>query len=286
MDVNSRHAPAAYPLSRWEGPPRGIGPVLRAFGEAMLIGLLVAAMDLCDSGASGLEWIFPAYLVAGLVLGFRRGADSWACWPLLGASLFVAHVAAIRCGLGSPYVEADLSKAQVTLLVIAPAGLGLAAGALARGVVAIDRQWRAQRGRGLPFVPRTLRGWTLAVAGIGLALGLVRLATLHPQRDHAAGSNEGRFPEVRPSMTAGRPQGDAAADSWEGRFQEVRPGMTASQVEAKLGPPTFKEGSPEGGEEVWKYESGPGDASRDFKRWVFLNRGKVKSTQGDFDREH
>ena len=138
------------------------------FVQASMAGMLLGLADVLSSDGAG--WVLFAYFWAGAILGSVHAGRAWPCWPPLGASLYAAHLAAITCGRGPPYVEPSIQAARQTLWLVFPTGLGLALGSATRWAAAA-LGWPRPPVR---LAPRTTRGLLASVAGIGIALGVLR----------------------------------------------------------------------------------------------------------------
>ena len=232
-------------------PLRALQPI----GESLLIG---SALGLADSRYAGdLDWIIPAYVVAGLGLGYRHAGRAWPCWVPLGVGLYLAHVAAIAFGRQPPYVEATYAAARWTLLALLPAGLGLALGAGVRWLLAVAGWFRRKDGPSVQLWPRTISGMIVTIAKLAITWSLTRWVLFDSGTMYAPGFSEGRF-------------------------QEVHAGMTTDQVEAILGPPIGKRDWQTPDNQMWAYTDQASATSNYHRRWIMVESGKVIIVINDY----
>ena len=229
--------------------------VLRPIGEASLTGL---ALGLADSRYAGeFHWAVPAYLLAGLVLGFRHAGRAWPCWVPLGVGLYIAHIVAIALGRQPPYVEESYLAARQTFFVLPLAGLALALGAGVRWVLALAGWFPRKDGSPVRLWPRTIAGMIAFIAKLAVTWSLTQWALFGSGTQYAPGFSESRF-------------------------QQVYVGMTTDQVEALLGPPIDKLGWGTPGVQRWAYTNQVSATSNFHRRWVFVEGGKVATVVNDY----
>ncbi|WP_165227495.1 hypothetical protein [Aquisphaera insulae] len=238
-------------LKAWSRSPGG-GRIL-AFGEAAVLGLAIGIAD--TRIADGPSWQLPAYLVAGFVLGARHAGRAMLCWLPLGVGMYLAHVGAIGLGVKPPYVEENDRFAEICLLELVPAGLGLMAGGLARRFLAARGPFRRPGVPPVRFLPRTTRDVLVVVACLAVGLALVRRAAF-PPTVYAKGFTEARFALIHERMTA-------------------------DKVLAILGPPLTKLRAGDG-PEAWLYSDQYHDTANFDRRWVFMKDGVVESIVNDY----
>lgn len=229
---------------------------IRPAVEAMVVGLLIGLVDAFTTNTGDATLI--AYLLAGIALGVRHAGRAWSCWPPLGLSLYLVHVAAIACGRRPPYVESDFDAARVTLQFCVPAGLGLGFGTIVRRLLVAFGLFDRTKGPAVRILPRSAKGWLIAVALVGVSLAWLRWVFVDSSTIYSE-----RYDEAK--------------------FHTVREGMTASEVEALLGPPIYEGKVYESSSErLWAYSRGTSGTSNYWRRWIFVNDGKVESVVADF----
>ncbi len=225
----------------------------RATCEAFILGLLIGFADTCHDYS---PWPTAlAYVLAGMWLGFRHAGNACVCWPVLGVSLYIAHIVAIECGRQPPYVEENYRYAERCLIVIVPSGLGLLIGALTRAAVfASDPSTRRLRPQ-VRLLPSTTWELIVAVACIASGLGCLH-RVMFPPTIYASGYDEARF-------------------------KAIQQGMTEAQVIAALAQPlrrtTWQDGSV-----LWNYSEGVTPSSDYERRWVIFRGGIVDSVVNDY----
>ncbi len=240
--------------SKFQNPPlsRLIGRH-RAVWESLAVGLLLGFTD--SNYAGDVKFIFPAYFVAGALIGVRHAGRAFPCWPLLGASLYAVHVVAIACGRKPPYVEENYRIAEQCLGVIIPSGLGIMAGAGVRVALSTFGWFHRNSGPPVRFLPKTTREMMVAVACIGVELGCLK-QMMFPPTIYSAGYDEARF-------------------------HAIREGMTTDQVKSSLGSPLRKE-SYLGGNETWAYSDQYTYLSNYERRWIMVKGGLVHGVISDY----
>ncbi|QEH32340.1 hypothetical protein OJF2_08100 [Aquisphaera giovannonii] len=229
------------------------GSALLAVVEATAVGLAYGIADTRISGDEGRH--FLAFLAAGVALGFRHAGRAMLCWLPLGVGLYLAHVVAIARGARPPFVEENVRFSEACLFALIPAGLSLMLGALVRVSLASNGVLRREAGPPVRFLPRTTRDVLVAVACLGVGLGLLRRAAFPPTI-------------YAPGFT-------------EARFAQIREGMTAGQVLSILGPPLDRRPWGEG-VEAWRYSNQYTYTSDFDRRWLFLRDGVVQSIANDY----
>lgn len=240
-----------------ENGARAIAPLaarLRPIAEALAIGLLVGLVD--ANNTNGVVITIGGYLLAGAVIGFRHAGRACWCWPVLGVTLYLAHVAAIAWGYKPPYVEADYRRAESNLLAVIPAGIGLVAGVCARAGLDASGWFRRQTKPPVRFLPRTTREVLALVASIAVGLACIH-RVFFPPTIYAP-----RYREIR--------------------FQAIRPGMTSEQLESALGPPLEKRETGEPGSQIWIYSDQYTPESNYDRRWIFVTSGLVREILNDY----
>jgi hypothetical protein len=267
--------------------------------EGTVIGLLLGLIDVHSTNDDWFNSWF-AYFVAGFVLGLRHGGRSWQAWLPLGWSRYLMHRAAIAYGYRPPYVEADADSAMMSLLVLLPAGLGLALGAFVRFV--ISRLARATRsipgganqdpsGTGnqeitqpadtgpvpsqdlaatsIEPIPRqrlTVWGLMVIVSLIGIHLATLRALLVRDPFFGFSTFYSGGYSESR--------------------FLTLRGGMSYAEVEATVGRPLRKVPWNHHMEphdiEMWQYSDRPDQEGNYWRRSVLFENGKVVNVINDF----
>ena len=220
-----------------------------------MVGLLLGLADANHAGE--FHWTGYAYFLAGVLLGYRHAGRSWPCWPPLGVSLYVVHIAAIACGYQPPYVERDFQAARETLQFFFPAGAGIAVGASLRLALTVVGWSHRKGGPPVRFLPSSTRGVMATVAEVGITLGLIRWIAFDSCTIYSAGYHEGRF-------------------------HQIRAGMTSEQVESMMGRPIQVFDWPGDGMRNWVYTRGAADTSNYWRRWVMMKGGKVAFVVSDF----
>ena len=270
----------------------------RAAFEAAGLGLVFGLIDVHSSGES-VVWFLLVYLSVAIVLGVRHGARSWQAWIPLGASLFLAHLAAIACGYKPPYVEANAREALAVLFFSWPAAVGLALGATFRLAVDLVLRSRTIWRKGIePPCDRRTPGDEVTTDGDGLQPGLSPIA---PARASAEIPRR-RFTVWRlmvviavigvhlafvrllllndPFFGLGTIYSQQFSEE---RFRTIQVGMTTAEVEAVMGPPLRKVpwGSPSD-DEMWFYSEGLNSTANFWRRWLLFQKGKVSAVIDDF----
>jgi hypothetical protein len=287
--------------------PFRIGRLMAALGrsrflaaiEAIAIGLALGLIDVHSKDGDAFD-AWTAEFVAGFVLGLRHGGRAWQAWGPLGWCFYLMHRAAIARGYRPPYVEEDAGQAIYSLLVLWPAGVGLALGAFVRFVV--SRFYRAIRsttagtdqdrsGTGTAETapdadadrarsrnpagtsagrrarqPLAVWEWMVIIAILGINLAALRALVIHD-----------------PFLGFGTIYSERYS---EGRFQTLRVGMSRGEVEAIMGRPVCvtpwnQETGPHG-RERWHYTDQPNDTANFHRRWVYFEDGKVVDIINDF----
>jgi hypothetical protein len=262
---------------------------------------LGVAIGLIDVHSSNADW-FDAYLVllvACFVLGLRHGWRSWQAWGPIGWCFYLMHRAAISSGYRPPFVEEDVDKAIMALYVLVPAGVGLAAGAFVRFVIA-NARWAARFTKCRP-----VRN------GVTNGINDTRLFSESdhspPRRGHTADDQQ-----VRHRLTVGHAMvvvamiavdlaalralllhdqffgfGTVYSERYsEGSFSRLQKGMTRAEVEALVGRPLrivpWNQDTLPGAEEMWYFSDQPDVTANFYRRWVLFENGKVVTIINDF----
>jgi hypothetical protein len=267
--------------------------------EAIVAGLALGLADVHSTNEDWYESIF-AYFIVAFVLGMRHARQAWQAWIPLGSSLYVMHRAAIAYGYQPPYVEVDKDAAVRCLVALWPAGLGLALGAVIRcGISGILRAGYSSEGTGVhgrlatvtqgappdgdpaharsrqpaatstdrkPRQRLTVRRLMFIVSLIAIHLAFVRLLLMTDP-----------FFGFCTFYSAGFS---------ESRFRTLHVGMTRGEVEAIVGPPLRKvpqnQSTGPRDEELWCYSDRQDESANFWRRWVYLENGKVVSVVNDF----
>jgi hypothetical protein len=225
----------------------------RAVWEGLALGLVVGFADTRIS--EGHAFVFAVYLSVGALLGLRHAGRACPCWPLLGITLYAAHVAAIACGRTPPYVEENYRFAEQGMWVLIPAGFGLLLGVGVRVALAALGKFRRKSGPPVAMLPKSTREVMIVIASIGLGLGCLHRVVFPP--------------------TIYAPGYDGA------RFRAIREGQSADQVLSALGPPLQKSSWP-GGEEMWEYSEQYTYTSNYERRRIYFKNGRVESVTNDY----
>jgi hypothetical protein len=194
-----------------------------------------------------------AYAISGVFMGLRHAGCAWACWPPLGISLYLVHVAAIAGGLKQPYVEVDIPTAATTLGLIYPAGIFIAVGVGIRVALSAMGWFRHRDGLPVRFFSQT---GVIAVLCTGIGLQVFSWSVSPNETLYAAGYSE-----------------------W--RFFGIRTGMAQDEVEKRLGPPLIKVPW-ENGRTCWMYTRQRTGLSDYWRRWIFMENGKVQDIVSDY----
>src|SRR5258707_12887675 len=110
--LESRNPPSSRPGIRY-----------RAIWEALAVGILLGFAD--SNHAGNQEFVFPAYLVGGAILGLRHAGRASPCWLLLGVSLYAKHVVRIVYGRKPLHAEGNSRMAEPGFGVMFTPGLGV-----------------------------------------------------------------------------------------------------------------------------------------------------------------
>jgi SmpA / OmlA family len=220
--------------------------------EALAIGLILGFAD--SRYAGDMDYTSPAYLACGAVLGFRYAGRACPCWPVLGVSLYAAHVVAIASGRKPPFVEENYRFAEQCLWVAIPSGLGLMAGVTGRVALTSLGWLRRKSGPPVRILPRSTREVMVVVACSCIGLSYIHRA-ISPPTVFASGFDEARF-------------------------SRIRPGMTRDQVASALGPPLKTRIAPPS--ELWEYSDQWTHTSNYERRWVIFEDGRVRDVVTDY----
>ena len=71
----------------------------------------------------------------------------------------------------------------------------------------------------------------------------------------------------------------------EVKFESIRIGMDTGEVEAILGPPLSKTPWDDGHTVLWKYSDQLGSMDNFWKRWIYIEDGKVNWIVNEFYRD-
>lgn len=272
--------------------------------QAAIEGIVVGAMlGLIDVHSKAGDWLYviAAYLIAGFILGLRHAGRAWPAWLPLGYCFYQAHLVAISLGYRPPYVEEDAGAAGNCLIVLFPAGLGLALGAFVRFLVYcfVQTMPSSQTGTlpdqpgtgdraippaqedtgGAPSRPPTAppAGWLprrrLTVWRLMVSIAVVGI--------HLAGARALFIND--PFFGFSTYYSEQYSES---RFKTLRVGMTCEEVEAIVGQPLRKNlwnqdtGPPD--REAWTYSDRPSETANYWRRQVFFEKAKVVSILNDF----
>jgi hypothetical protein len=267
--------------------------------EGTVIGLTIGLIDIHSADEDWFNSLL-AYLVVGFVLGLRHSGRSWQAWCPLGWCFYLLHRVAIAGGYRPPYVEDDANKAILSLIVLWPAGLGLAVGAFVRSVIS-----------GLLQTPRPVRrGTSHDPSGTGDRDVTQPADSGHAPSQHPDAISIERMP--RTPLTVG---GLMVIIAWigihvatfrallicdpffgfctfyserysESRFRTLRVGMSRGEVEAIMGRPLGKipwnQDMRSHDEEMWYYSDRLDETTNYHRRWVYFENGKVVTVINDF----
>lgn len=235
----------------WAAVARPLRPSL----EALAVGVALGLWDIHSTGRPGLSLL--AYLLAGVVLGARHAGRAWLCWPPLGLSLYVIHLAAIAHGYKQPYVEANALEARATLTTFPIAGLGIALGVGVRLALSAWGWFRRPDGSPVRIVPRT--PWRIVAT---VVVGAVLFKVL--------------------SWIAFDLETVRAPGFTEFHFRLIREGMPAETIEAILGPPLDKIHFRDDETETWRYTNQTVPTGNFHRRWLYVKDGKVELVISDY----